>query len=93
MINTVLFVASSSNGRTRHSGCWYLGSNPGEAAIKKPPKRRFFYGCFILGGEPTSESKYHSVLWNDDEIAEGESRSNPGEAAIKKPLLMTAEVK
>lgn len=36
------FDASSSNGRTRHSGCWYLGSNPGEAAIKSTLNRVFF---------------------------------------------------
>lgn len=37
------FDASSSNGRTRHSGCWYLGSNPGEAAIKNT-----LTGCFFI---------------------------------------------
>ena len=44
MFYTRQIIASSSNGRTRHSGCWYLGSNPGEAANKKPP----LAGGFLL---------------------------------------------
>ena len=80
------FIASSSNGRTRHSGCWYLGSNPGEAAIKKATRYGwFFLWVFYLRMRTNSESKCPPEEWADDEIIEAwKSRNNPGEAAIKK---------
>ena len=39
-----MMIASSSNGRTADSDSVNLGSSPGEAAIKKTPRQRGFFG-------------------------------------------------
>lgn len=43
-------IAGSSNGRTHASGAWYLGSNPGPAAMRANKKYSLSkeYFCALL---------------------------------------------
>ena len=45
------FIPPSSNGRTRHSGCWYRGSNPWGGAIKETRWKAGFFNGFFLWDE------------------------------------------